>query len=155
MENRQSLQTSTAPPSFTPAEFLSIASPAKDRFSPHPHPLRWSSYGLRLKKKEKGRGGGESSCFLLSHATWRTKRNFLVAIGKKAYRSWVSRKRESEKTNIKRKWGNTWPKERNFRALEQALNSLYGLELEPTCRHSSVSRVSCSSKRLNAMMSRH
>lgn len=64
-------------------------------------------------------------------------------------------KRESEKTNIKRKWGNTWPKERNFRALEQALNSLYGLELEPTCRHSSVSRVSCSSKRLNAMMSRH
>lgn len=90
MENRQSLQTSTAPPSFTPAEFLSIASPAKDRFSPHPHPLRWSSYGLRLKKNRE-RGGG-SSCFLLSHATWRTKRNFLVAIGKKAYRSWVSRR---------------------------------------------------------------
>lgn len=152
MENRQSLQTSTAPPSFTPAEFLSIASPAKDRFSPHPHPLRWSSYGLRLKKKEKG--GGRVHAFFCP--TQRGGRNaiFWLPSGKRHQIVGVE-KRESEKTNIKRKWGNTWPKERNFRALEQALNSLYGLELEPTCRHSSVSRVSCSSKRLNAMMSRH
>lgn len=90
MENGPSLQTSTASPSFTPAESLSIASPAKDHFLPHP--LRWSSYGLRLKKKREKRGGGGSSCFLLSHATWRTKRNFLVAIGKNAYISWVSRR---------------------------------------------------------------